>query len=472
MRTKSNPLKSIDWITVLLYLVLVTFGWLNIYAANADPQNQIFFAPEKEYIKQLLWMGVSFLTIGILMLIDSKFYVEFSYIFYIVTTLMLLTVIFIGIEVNAAKSWFQIGGFSFQPVELAKVATALTVARVLSRFQFSFTKSEDLLLLAIVWLTPITIIILQNDTGSALVFFSFLLVFFREGMTPYILVLGVLAIIIFILTLLIPNYSILLILAAAFFGILLFKKIKKDLLIALIVAAIGYALGALIFNTAGAPDHDWAILTGMLLSSIMLGFKALIKRISIIGTYLILFWGSVAFAYSSDYFYEHMLGEYQQSRILVLLNLKKDPLGAGYNVNQSKIAIGSGGFSGKGFLQGTQTKFNFVPEQSTDFIFCTVGEEWGFIGTSIVIMLFVFLLIRLVYLAEQQHSSFSRIYGYSVAAIFFFHFLVNIGMTIGLAPVIGIPLPFFSYGGSSLWGFSILLFIFLKLDTNRHELIR
>jgi rod shape determining protein RodA len=473
MTTKNSSIKSIDWITVVLYLILVGFGWLNIYAANTDPDSQFFFAPGKEYIKQLMWIGISFLTIGVLMLIDSKFFVEFSYIFYIITTLMLLLVIFVGVEINAAKSWFQIGSFRFQPVELAKVATALTIARVLSRFQFSFKNSSDVLLLSGIWLFPIAIIVMQNDTGSSLVFFAFLLVFFREGMTPYVLAFGLLGVIIFILTLLIPNYTILILLAAAFFGLLFFQRIKKDLLIALGIATVGYGLGALIFKTdVGAPNHDWALLTGMFLASIMLGVKGLLRRIRIIGIYLLLFWGSIAFAYSSDYLYENMLGDYQQSRILVLLNLKEDPLGAGYNVNQSKIAIGSGGFSGKGFLQGTQTKFNFVPEQSTDFIFCTVGEEWGFIGTSTVVILFLLLLMRLVFLAEQQHSSFSRIYGYGVAAIFFFHVTINIGMTIGLAPVIGIPLPFFSYGGSSLWGFSILLFIFLKLDTNRDQLIR
>src|SRR5690554_1638192 len=208
------------------------------------------------------------------------------------------------------------------------------------------------------------------------------------------------------------------------------------------------------------------------LASLGLGFKALLRRLPTVGIYLLLFWSSVGFAYSADYFYENMLGEYQRSRILVLLNLKDDPQGAGYNVNQSKIAIGSGGFSGKGFLQGTQTKFNFVPEQSTDFIFCTVGEEWGFLGSAAVIILFTTLLLRIVFLAEQQHSDFGRIYGYGVASVFFLHMVINIGMTIGLAPVIGIPLPFFSYGGSSLWGFSILLFIFLKLDTNRTQLIR
>lgn len=471
MRSNSS-IKSIDRITVILYLVLVAFGWLNIFAANTDPEGQFFFDLSREYIKQLLWIAISFATIGVLMLIDSKFFVEFAYVFYIITTLLLIVVIFAGVEVNSARSWFQIGSFRFQPVEFAKVSTALAISRVLSRFQFSFTRFQDLLILGVVWLTPVAIIILQNDMGSSLVFFSFLLVFFREGMSPLVLVFGIVAIGIFILTLLIPNYQIELILAAAFFILLYLKKYRRHSFISLAIAAFVYGLSLLFFLERGEANHFAAIIIGMAVASVYLGFVALLRRYGALASYLLLFWGSMAFAYSSDYIYEKVLSDYQQSRIMVMLGLKEDPLGAGYNVNQSKIAIGSGGFSGKGFLQGTQTKFNFVPEQSTDFIFCTVGEEWGFMGTSTVILLFVALLLRLIFMAERQHSSFSRIYGYSVASIFFFHLLINIGMTIGLAPVIGIPLPFFSYGGSSLWGFSILLFIFVKLDTNRTELIR
>lgn len=473
MHSRNNNTQSLDWVSIVLYLLLVGFGWVNIYAANTEADSPVFWIANREYVKQLIWIGFSFMTIGILLLIDSKFYVEFAYPSYILGVILLLAVIFVGVEVNGAKSWFQLGAFRFQPVELTKVATALTLARVLSRFQFSFTSWQDLLLLGAVWLLPVIIIVLQNDLGSGLVFFAFLLPFFREGMSPYVLVFGVLAALIFVLTLLIPNYSILLLLAGAFFSILLFHKYRKETLMALAVASGVYGLMALVMQARGGDiNHDMALLSGMGLASLGLGFKALLRRLPTVGIYILLFWASAGFAYSADYFYENMLGEYQRSRILVLLNLKDDPQGAGYNVNQSKIAIGSGGFSGKGYLQGTQTKFNFVPEQSTDFIFCTVGEEWGFLGTTAVVLLFVFLLMRLTYLAERQHSAFSRIYGYGVAAIFFFHVAVNIGMTIGLAPVIGIPLPFFSYGGSSLWGFSILLFIFLKLDTNRGQVLR
>lgn len=473
MHSRNSNTQSIDWVSIVLYLLLVGFGWVNIYAANTEADSPVFWIANKEYVKQLIWIGFSFLTVGILLLIDSKFYVEFAYPSYILGILLLLAVLVVGVEVNGAKSWFQLGAFRFQPVELTKVATALTLARVLSRFQFSFTSWQDLLLLGAVWLLPVIIIVLQNDLGSGLVFFAFLLPFFREGMSPYVLVFGVLAALIFVLTLLLPNYSILLLMAGTFFAILLFHKYRKKTLMALAVASGVYGLMALVMQARGGDiNHDMALLSGMGLASLGLGFKALLRRLPTVGIYILLFWASVGFAYSADYFYENMLGEYQRSRILVLLNLKDDPQGAGYNVNQSKIAIGSGGFSGKGYLQGTQTKFNFVPEQSTDFIFCTVGEEWGFLGTTAVVLLFVFLLMRLTYLAERQHSAFSRIYGYGVAAIFFFHVAVNIGMTIGLAPVIGIPLPFFSYGGSSLWGFSILLFIFLKLDTNRGQVLR
>lgn len=472
MRGSSSSIKSIDRLTAMLYLILVCFGWLNIFAANTDPDGGFVFDLSLEYMKQLMWIGISFVTIGLLMLIDSKFFTAFAFIFYAITILMLILVIFWGVEVNSAHSWFRIGSFSFQPVELAKVATALTIGKILSRFQFSFTRIQDLVVLVTVWLLPVAIIILQNDMGSALVFFSLLIVFFREGMTPLILFFGIMAIVIFILTLLISNLYIELLLVAVFFILLFLRKQRKLTLISLGIAALCYGISQLVFHLTGGIDHFKAILAGMSAASLYLISVTVLRRYKAVVSSLILFWGSLAFAYSSDYIFEKMLSDYQKSRILVMLGLKQDPLGAGYNVNQSKIAIGSGGFSGKGFLQGTQTKFNFVPEQSTDFIFCTVGEEWGFLGTSAVIILFVCLLLRLVVLAERQHSAFSRVYGYAVASIFFFHLLVNIGMTIGLAPVIGIPLPFFSYGGSSLWGFSILLFIFLKLDTNRTELLR
>lgn len=473
MRTNKPISSSLDWVTVTLYLIMIVFGWLNLYAANTSPDATDFFDTGKEYFKQLIWIIVALLSVGVILLTDSKFFVEFAYIFYGISILLLLAVLIFGVPINGAKAWFQIGTTRFQPVEIAKVASTLAIARVMSRFEFSIYNLSDIAKLGLIWFIPVAIIILQNDTGSALVFVAFFVLFFREGMSPFAILFGFIAVIVFILTLIIPNYTIHMVLAASFFVFLFLKGLRRESLISAVVALSIFGISALVFKSRGADiNYDLSLSFGMAGASLYLIFRALIKRLSIVWIFLMMFWGSVVFAYSTDYFYEKVLNDYQRSRIMVLLGLKDDPLGAGYNVNQSKIAIGSGGFSGKGFLQGTQTKFNFVPEQSTDFIFCTVGEEWGFLGTTSVIVLFVFLLIRLIKLAERQHSDFSRIYGYGVIGIFFFHFAINIGMTIGLAPVIGIPLPFFSYGGSSLWGFSILLFIFLKLDTNRNELIR
>jgi len=465
--------KGIDKITLLIYIVLVAFGWINIYAVNIDPEATKLFDTSQEYFKQLIWIGVAILTIGIIMLIDSKFFVEFSYILYGIGILLLISVIFFGVEINNTKSWFRLGSISFQPVEVAKVATSLTIAYFMSRFGFSFKKTMSVIKLGLIWFLPIIIIILQNDTGSALVFFSFFIVFFREGLSPYIIILGIIAIIIFVLTLLISNFTIILMLGITLFLALFIKGLKKDTFITMAIVTSVFGISfMIIYAIKGVSSLGSAFLIGLASGSIFLIYKSIVKRIKFIGAYLFIFWCSLLFTYSADFLTEDILNDYQRTRIMVMLGIEEDPLGAGYNVNQSKIAIGSGGLTGKGFLQGTQTKFNFVPEQSTDFIFCTVGEEWGFAGTAAVVVLFLVLLIRIVYLAEQQHSDFSRIFGYCVASIFFFHCVVNIGMTIGLAPVIGIPLPFFSYGGSSLWGFTILLFIFLKLDIYRDDLIR
>lgn len=473
MSPNKRGVKSIDWFTVVLYFLLMGFGWLNIYAANTEPDSSFFFDTNKEYIKQLIWIGISIATIGVVLIVDSKFYIEFSYVFYAISIFLLIIVIFVGVEVNAARSWFQIGSMRFQPMELAKVSTALAIARMMSRFQFSLHKKSDLFQLIVLWSAPMIIIVLQNDTGSALVFLAFLIVFFREGMTPYIILFGLIAIAVFIATMLISNELILAILFGSTLLHLIYKKVKKETLITFLVTAVVFGITELILRASSDEgDLFFSLLIGIFFGSLYLALAALIRRVKFVFVSLLLLWGAIGFAYSTDHIFEEVLTDYQRSRILVMLGLKDDPLGAGYNVNQSKIAIGSGGFSGKGFLQGTQTKFNFVPEQSTDFIFCTVGEEWGFLGSAAVIILFTTLLLRIVFLAEQQHSDFGRIYGYGVASVFFLHMVINIGMTIGLAPVIGIPLPFFSYGGSSLWGFSILLFIFLKLDTNRTQLIR
>jgi rod shape determining protein RodA len=470
---KNSYLKNVDWITVVIYIILVVFGWFNIYAANYNPEDPVFFDIGKEYAKQLIWVGLSMIIIWVIFMIDSKFYVAFSYFLYGSSVFLLFSVIFLGIEIHGAKSWFEVGPVRFQPVEMAKVATALTLSRIMSRYDFSFKKKRKLFTVVLIWLLPVLFILLQNDTGSALVFFILVLPFYREGLSGNVLVFAILAAAVSVLTLIYPNV---IILSFIVLGTLIFVAVKTEMKLASLsflyggVAFLGTLTVFYVMNRAF--QWEMFVLGGAFVLTVFLAIKGFSKRLKVILPSILFMWGAIAFTLSTDYFVEEILSDYQRNRVNVLLGFKDDPLGAGYNVNQSKIAIGSGGFSGKGYLQGTQTKFNFVPEQSTDFIFCTVGEEWGYIGTSFVIIIFIFLMLRLLFLAEKQHSAFSRIYGYCVTSIFFFHFAINIGMTIGLAPVIGIPLPFFSYGGSSLWGFTTLLFIFLKLDTNRSDLIR
>ena len=464
---------KVDWVTIGIYALLVTFGWLNIYAANYTPDNTAFFDFGREHLKQLIWIALSVVLIGMIFLVDSKFFVEFAYVFYAFTILLLVTVLLFGKEINGAKSWFEIGPVRFQPAELTKVATALSLARLLSRFGFDMSKPASMVKIGVIIFTPILMILLQNDTGSALVYFVFILVLYREGMSPYILFFGFIAAFVAVLTLIIPNIYIITLITATILLALFFQGVRKCLLTGVLIGAIttlGVFYATKLLNIALRPE--FSLVAGVAVLTVYLFYISFKKRVKMILLYTLILWGAIILAFSADYFFDEVLNDYQRTRINVLLGLKEDPLGAGYNVNQSKIAIGSGGLLGKGFLNGTQTKLDFVPEQSTDFIFCTVGEEWGFAGTLFVIIGFLGLILRLIYLAEKQHSDFSRVYGYGVASIFFFHFAINIGMTIGLAPVIGIPLPFFSYGGSSLWGFTLLLFIFLKLDTNRDELIR
>lgn len=473
VRTSNAYRKGVDWITIFTYFALVAFGWLNIYAANFNPETQVFFTVHAEYFKQLVWIGVSLLFAVMIMQIDSKFFVEISYPFYGFSLFLLLVVLFFGREVNGAKSWFEVGSVRFQPAELTKVATALVISRLMSRYGFSFEKRRNWFRLGLVLMTPVLFILLQNDTGSALVYFVFMLAFYREGMHPGILVLGVVAVFIAVSTLLMENIYVMGFYSAIIMIFFFIRGMRKEFAFALLTAAGGSLLFWGVINAMGKINmEELALIAGLLAASGYLVFRWFVKKRNFILTYLLFLWCGLAFAFTTDYFFDHVLSPHQRTRINVLFGLEEDPLGAGYNVNQSKIAIGSGGFSGKGFLEGTQTKFNFVPEQTTDFIFCTIGEEWGFVGSSLLVVVFLFLMVRLIFLAEKQHSSFSRVYGYCVASIFFFHFAINMSMTIGLAPVIGIPLPFFSYGGSSLWGFTILLFIFLKLDTNRNELIR
>lgn len=395
---------------------------MNIFAAVYDESaNQNIFDMSLNSGRQLLFLASSIILIIGIMVVDFKFYDTFGYVIYGGIILLLVFVLLFGREVAGSKSWFEIGPIRLQPSELAKFATALAVSKYMSSAGFKIDRISQQVILFIIIGTPAILIILQGDTGTALVYSIFVVVFFREGMSPMLLILGIASAIIFVLTLLVSNHLYLYIGIAAIAAIAIFFIKKKT------------------FKTIAL------VIVGAILVS------GVIKSV--------------------DYVISDVLKPHQQNRIKALINPDGDPLGYGWNVTQSKIAIGSGGFIGKGFLKGTQTKFDFVPEQSTDFIFCTIGEEHGWLGSLLTIGLFVALLLRIIHIAERQKWKFARVYGYSVACILFFHFAVNIGMTIGLFPVIGIPLPLFSYGGSSLWGFTILLFVLLKLDAHRSQVL-
>ena len=399
--------------------MLILMGWLNIYAAVFNEEHRSIFDITQRYGKQLIWIAATVILILVILIIDPKFFSTFAYGIYALSLLFLIGVLIFGKEISGSRSWFQIGSLGIQPSEFAKFATALALSKYLSTFNFSLQKVKSLIISLVIILTPAILIFLQNDTGSAIIFIAFILVLYREGLSGSIMITGIAIIVLFLLTLLI---------------------------------------------------HELYIIGGLFLLSLVLLF--FIKRTT--GNILklsLIFIISALFVFSVNFAFDNLLGEHQQTRIRVLIGIEKDIHGAGYNVHQSKIAIGSGGFAGKGYLKGTQTKYNFVPEQDTDFIFCTVGEEWGFLGSFVVVSLFILLLYKLIRMAERQKSNFSRIYGYCVISIIFFHFLINIGMTIGLMPVIGIPLPFFSYGGSSLWAFTILLFIFIRQDAYRLQIL-
>tara|TARA_R110001592_G_scaffold16011_1_gene68613 strand:- start:828 stop:2132 length:1305 start_codon:yes stop_codon:yes gene_type:complete len=434
MRNQRNIFANVDWATIIIYLVLVLIGWINIYAAVYNEEHHSIFDISQRYGKQLLWIGLALVIAFIILLFEGHFFTTFAYPIYGVVLLMLVAVLLVGSDIKGARSWFKIGSFAIQPSEFAKFATGLALAKYLSTLNIKMQDIKTKVIATVIIGIPAVFILLQNDTGSTLVYASFVFVLYREGLSGNILLIGLYTAFLFVLSLLLRIND--------------FTFFENIVLSGDVLLMIGLAIiaGLIIYNT-----------------------KKVKKMWLVVSTALIL---SVGLIYSVDYIFENVLEPHQSKRINVLLGIESDPHGAGYNVNQSLIAIGSGGFYGKGFLDGTQTKFDFVPEQSTDFIFCTIGEEWGFLGTFILVCIYVGLFLRLLFLAERQRSIFSRIYGYSVASILFFHFLINIGMTIGLAPVIGIPLPFISYGGSSLWSFTILLFIFVKLDAERINVLR
>jgi rod shape determining protein RodA len=472
--SRNNIWYNLDWITVFLYVILVFLGWLNIYAAVYNEDHQSILDMTQRYGKQLLWILMASVIAITVLIIDSKFYVAFAYVFYAAVIVLLVAVLFFGREVNGARAWFEIGGFALQPAELGKFVTDLAVAKYISQYNFKMHRFKSLAVLGMLIGIPALLIIAQNDTGSALVYAVFILVFYREGLSGMFLFWGFGAAVLFVLTLIwneVRLVAFLIFASVLAYGIVRqrMKEIIKMVVIFAFLLVVVYG-GNYLMHTGWSNAKLLYIATGIsLFIFIVYGIR---KRIQPVFWVVLFFVSSLALSRSVSFVYEDVLVAHQRDRIDEVLGIRSDPLGVGYNVNQSKIAIGSGGLTGKGFLKGTQTKFNFVPEQSTDFIFCTVGEEWGFLGTSTVIILFMILLIRLLFLAERQRSRFSRVYGYGVAGILFFHFAINIGMTIGLVPVIGIPLPFFSYGGSSLWSFTFLLFIFLRLDASRMEILR
>jgi len=474
LKARNNILLNLDWISVFLYLVLVMLGWINIYAAVYSDEHQSILDMGQRYGKQLIWIIAGIILAIMVLTVDSKFFAAFATHIYIITILLLISVLIFGKEVNGARAWFEFGNVALQPAELGKFATNLAIAKCISQFDFKIQKLRSYLTLGAIIALPAILIIMQNDTGSALVFAVFILVFFREGLSGMVLFWGFAAAALFILSLLLDEFKLLIFLLSicvAAYGVL--RLSIKEALIGLVAIVGTFGLVWLIDTIMGLGGSPFQLLliTTVINAVLFMAF-GILYHIKQVWRILLFFVFAIGISMSVNYFYKNVLIIHQRNRIDEVLGIKTDKLGAGYNVNQSKIAIGSGGITGKGFLNGTQTKYNFVPEQSTDFIFCTVGEEWGFVGSTFVVGLFLLLLIRVITLAERQRSQFSRVYGYGVACILFFHIAINISMTIGLAPVIGIPLPFFSYGGSSLWAFTILLFIFLRLDASRTENLR
>ncbi len=482
MRDYRNPnegiLKHIDWFTVVLYLLLVVAGVVSIYAASYDFDHASIFSFSEFSGKQIRWIGLSLLLGGVLLVIDARMYETYAYPIYLGMLILLFITIFIAPDINGSRSWLVFGPMSLQPAEFAKFATALAIAKLFSSYNFNLNAkpSNYVKALAIIFI-PIILILAQKETGSALVYLSLFFVLFREGMSGLILFAALIAVVIFVVALKFTE-SVIIGMPVGEFAVMVMIMTLMVGMLAMYVRRFEIAKNVFLWFVATAIIEailsNWDLhLSGYIYFIVTLGvavgyclFEMLrieAKKLSITVATVVL---SVSFLFSVNAVFSHLM-PHQQKRILVVLGVVDDPRGDGYNVNQAKIAIGSGGVAGKGFLKGTQTKLKYVPEQHTDFIFCTIGEEEGFIGTSTVILLFLMLILRVISLAERQPTTFGRVYAYCVASYLIFHFCINIGMVIGICPVIGIPLPFFSYGGSSLWGFTILLFILLRLDSSR-----
>ena len=484
MLQKKSILQSLDWFTVIIYVILLALGWMSVCGASYDVEqgNSIFdFATRSG--KQLMWIGTAFLLATVILSIDERVYENLSHVLYGGFMVLLLITPLLARDTKGSLSWIDLGAVKIQPAEFAKFAVALFVARFISTYNLNLSRTSALIRCAAVVFLPIALIILEKETGSALVYFAFFLMFYREGMPGSILFTGFAMVFYFVVGIRYADQP-------------LFSLVESSLGTSIVLATILVFTAALVrvYTPRMAPFY-WILGGGLSVSTIALLFAlyvipfdvvivqvivslvvvgyllylALRERMSQYGLIALFSLGSMGFFYSADYVLDNVMQPHQQARIKLILGLDDDPRGIGYNVNQAKIAIGSGGATGKGFMKGTQTKLKYVPEQDTDFIFCTVGEEQGFLGSTTVLVLFLLLIWRLIHLAERQIYTFGRVYGYCVLSIFFFHLFINVGMVLGLTPVIGIPLPFFSYGGSSLWGFTILLFIFLRIDASRNR---
>ena len=466
--------KSIDWWLVICWVLLVCIGWANIYASIHSTEPDSIFDWGCRSGKQFVWIMTSIGIAGVVMfLIPPRFYEGLSIPIYAGVMLLLIAVIFLGIEVKGSRSWFEFGPIRFQPAEVSKISTSLLLAMVMSQLGYRIGRLKDFITTALIILVPMMIIVLQSETGSALVYVGFIFMLYREGLSGWLIFMVGMAILLFILTISVSPYVAALTLAGiSSFCIGLYSENLKWWLILCLPLLILFAFIPQLFSTTPLLEGInplWVLLGTIAIALPFVAFHAFRQRNTFTHLAIISTLAGIMLIFSADFIFNDVLQDHQRKRVEVLLGMKEDPAGVGYNVNQSKIAIGSGGLFGKGYLNGTQTTYGFVPEQSTDFIFCTIGEEWGFMGCAAVILLYIFLIWRIIHDAEHSREGFTRIYGYCVACCIFMHLFINIGMTIGLMPVIGIPLPFLSYGGSSMWGFTAMLFIFIALYRNEKK---
>ena len=474
-------LRSLDWWTIGIYLALLAFGWISVCGASYSYGDTDIFSLDTRSGMQIVWIGTSVCLGFVLLMLDDRFYDTFAYVIYGFLLLLLFATIFNPHEIKGSRSWLVMGPLRVQPAEFAKFATALALAKFMSTYGYNIHRWKHFAGTLAVIFAPMLFIIMQRETGSALVYLAFFLVLYREGMPGCVLFTGVAAVVYFVVGIRfeqvfmldtptsVGKFVVLLLVQVFTSGMVSVYCRERRLALLMLAYGVGITAAALLFSVFVIPfDVVWVQLAVIAATLVVLAIAAIGSRLRNYWLIMVFAIGSVAFFYSADYVLNNVLEPHQRVRINVLLGLDEDLSGAGYNVHQSEIAIGSGGLEGKGFLNGTQTKLKFVPEQDTDFIFCTVGEEEGFLGSAGVLILFLALVLRLIHLAERQQFRFGRVYGYSVLSIFLFHVFINVGMVLGLTPVIGIPLPFFSYGGSSLWGFTILLFIFLRIDAGRN----